>query len=937
MPRVFRCFCLGWLLIITPVPAQAHWEWLKWLMGGCPNGQQQPQQQHLLEEGEESDTEEFPDDDDDDDDVIIQPETALLVIPSQEDIYNAQAWLSTLSPPLQDLFRDEGIDAQLLQVLVSDRQSICQSINQLMRELAFFRTDAQLQHHHGLRALLDFGAVTGGAVNRFGGLSGLHHVLTEAGASETEAMAISWIVTVGAFGSSNLLSLTGTQNVEYEGIHNYREVVAAFFAWSAGLIDSAMSFYAFNELFDSLLAGAVTVPFMLGGLVPVLNYSLLSMMYSSHGEDPKKLRYLQKSIRVFARLLRTMRDGNVSMASGYAWRLEIYRILLGLQNPSRLLKLLDAFCIHGRYAYTKNTLRYLRQENLLENLDPEECVFDRLYAQCESQKNTTGAVVTQRVLMLVAIGPALAYVYGDSTSAAALLEKLLNTHLECGHLAETFGFWVFQGGMLVAMSGKMMAAAKNGVDNIKVLCRWLKSWCDPELAEQMKLSCCDYALVVFGVGLAGVYGTNSGATVAGNIMNNDCLGGQNLLALGIISGLSVIGGGGFNAGTGIKLKELKHSAKSFKNAIKSFGASAKQLFGDSQQGSHQDAEALSNLIKENILAPLPENQQKLREWLAGQGFTPMDIESIEEDLLPKDVRCFEPDESCSLEASLSHEEPKYGATSTSGNPFAEQVSTADAPEVQAESMEQEISNWLYENEFSANLAPLMTPGDEQYLRMLRWLRDYLNQISFKINHHHLNINRVISGEQALLQVLIGAYGLETTTEALRHRLIEQIMGLLDVREALSDREKRLRGMIGARGCERLRRLLRHLLDGNINDPQLLLQIFALLENQNLAFIQPHHETHDLTMNFIESEAPGVVHEQVDNMSTDIIIIDNGMGGWAWGHHIPDTGFPPPVTQSLTAGDNQENSTASNNEAIVTMPLNLGGFIGCSSQPTENEL
>ncbi|MGI9280427.1 MAG: hypothetical protein ACR2PX_12495 [Endozoicomonas sp.] len=846
MPRVCRCFLLTVLLLVgAPTVSAGILEWCRdhnplcW-WNNYLSLDEQLDGEAYQPQGNENSPEQL----------AIHMNDALLLFDS-------------LEPELRQVFIDSGITRELMQTVLGENGEAAARLSQVLRELGNIQTREQLNHHRVIANIIRVMCLCGGAVNRIAAYTGLAALFSTWGAPAALAATMAGLITGGAMLSSNFLSVEGANKIRFEGIHSIREMCCAVVSGIATSIDCGMAYKGMVALTGSVGAGLCTIPFMIAGLYPLLLNKLIDLSFSLYGENPEDEILLKDTVQLLADVMHTMEKNNCTMDSSLHDRMDAYFECMGTCRKTTYKDLLlDGFSIHGKASKRKNTLKKLHDSGYLQPTEVNErwTIPEQVFHRTQASRRSNTATAATGGLLILSIGPALVYVFGDTTSLTQLVEEELNLAAFCGTTGEQAAYWIYQGGALAAMSGKSAAAARNGARNLERLMLWLYSFYTKEGEKTPKS---DIAANLIGFIASLFYGANNFGTMAGNIMGNTCLG-DGTVAFYMVPAASAVGGIGFNGGCGKQLK--KGVIETVRDVIRIFTGKA-----SCQCGLDEQVAALYQLDKTGILdLSSKDSLEELEAFLVQEGFTVSPATGQDETAIDVDA----------LFGMLHPEVDEF----TELLPDTQPVNPATAQEESDSSSPVQISqeDWLFSSGLPAHLGGLFSPVDFEEARKRRvdwqWLKNYLLLLADILERRRLQVHTVSRGVQSFFQVYLESLGENDQfhqAHTLRNNLVDFLYHLIDPNSQKTDWEKRF---IKRFGRWRLLQIARDLVQGDVNLP--LMQLMVLMEQRTILVMV--HQNGKPVLYQISADNPEHLEEVPETMMNgNTTLVVNGVGQWAW--------------------------------------------------------
>ncbi|MGI9274154.1 MAG: OTU domain-containing protein [Endozoicomonas sp.] len=812
-----------------------------------------------------------------------------------------ELYLLSLPPELQGLFVREGITAELLAHVCTDKD-LCKKLNLLLKEMACFVTDDQQKHHQLLRFVISFMSLIGGAINRIAAYPGLLVLFTMMGVPSPFAEAMAGIITGCALMSSNMLAVTGANSIRCEGYQDYQDVLVTILAGTATGVDCGMAYKGLTAISDSPALGGVGVVFMAVGLLPLLSNKVENLPDTIRGRDPAAEQLLERTVHMLGQLLRSMKADGVGVGRDQLQaRMVIYQSLFGVSGSKSCWRwLLKQCCLYSPEDRMKNTARLLCESGVLNEDLGEGCSLPEfLFQRALDHRKSTAGTLANAGLLIICAGPAMVYVLADSSSLVALIERELSGLSECKDAGDTVSYVVLQGEALTLMASKGMASAQNGANNIRRIISWLRGCCTGQGTTATKS---DYALNTLGGVMALFYGANNIGTMAGNILASPCLN-EDGVALAILPAMAGLGGYGFNAGSGPELRKIPVTFYEFIQWARSCKCSA------CPPANKETMEFIQQLQAGTIDLPDMNDPASLASWIQAQGAGAVNTETVQNWLSVfegfEGFETFVGGESSSLTNSQSSID--YGSGSASS--------------VQEES----DAGWLQKQGFSNNLLHIVGRDDRGNIDKKE--KAYLQKLSELIRTRRFTVHPVARDGNCIFNVLIEMLSLQNqTVEQLQDRLKAKLIRLLNNRN-LSPEEKSFLLRIGR---QQLARLLRELQHGAQMD-FVLLQLASLELGQDITVIQ--NDLGDMAIQQINHSNPA----ELNNISVDQIngpvAVHNGIGHWVWmtpGQDVIDgasfhaaTGHVYINLEGNTNANNNQNNTCCNGTTeVLTMELNV---------------
>lgn len=917
MPRVYNCFLLVLVLVLLAPSAQAQdWRWYHYLNPWYLLG--------YTELNSEEDDEQYYDAQE-----YLETEENF-----QSFVETPEMLFDSLDLELQEHFIQAGITRELLANVLGSNGNARAKLSQLLRELVNAQPERKLEHHKFLRHLIRIVCFVGGSINRVAAYPGLKLLLLYAGAPDFVAEGVALIVTAVSMFSSNILSVEGANKLRLEGLHNFRELCSSLIAGAATAVDCGMAYRALYNLVykatedvtKAVVAGVTSVPFMFCGLYPILVNKLIDLSYSLYGENPEKEILLRDTVQLIADAMHEMKSQGCTMDSSLRDRMEAELKVMGRGQwgaKTLALKLLDASCIHGCYAKRLNTAKGLLKSGVLKVNDDPRSVPEQLYRQTKESRQSAPKTAAKAALLVMSIGPSLAYVFGDSTSLTKLLQKELSLHLSCGKPLETFNYWMYQGGATVLMAGKGLAAAKNGADNLQRFVTWVKSSCQCK-GRQCQCACTgehcskkDMGLNLVAFTAAIFYALNNAGTVVNNLYHlngtdaaghpvlegDTCLGAGTAAAI-ILPAASALGGFGFNAGCGPQLAKVWDTAKAAWHAVAH--PNIKEVFSSCSRKTDPYMEGLQSLIEAGVLVtPDYKQRQHVVDWITQEGFEVTD-ELVNQVTLWLELKALKDFLTANSQELDDEEDEIIGWLTANGftdNPelvaavkvwvtqqTARQVKSrrdergvSEGTPLLNEPVQPRYNNWaesyLSTHQLNMRLMQLISVEDEDVIRGRPSLLQYLRQLSFLLDSNtELRIQPAYGGQLSLYMAMLRAFrGIDNpeTAMKLRAKLWGFLLHLLDKDSAKSGKQKRFIRKIGH---DNLARLVFDLAQGDTHHP-MLLQVMALMENTSIAFIT--HTKGKLTIYYVDRDEPEVLSNPDNFLLATVFLVHNGVGHWSW--------------------------------------------------------
>ncbi|KEQ18442.1 hypothetical protein GZ78_13205 [Endozoicomonas numazuensis] len=770
----------------------------------------------------------------------------------------------SLEPELRQMFMDSGITPELMQTVLGENGEAAARLSQVLKELGNIQPREQLNHHRVIANIIRVMCLFGGAVNRIAAYTGLAALFSAWGAPVTLATAMAGLITGGAMLSSNFLSVEGANKIRFEGIHSIGELCCAVVSGMATAIDCGMAYRGMEALTGSVAAGLCTIPFMVAGLYPLLLNKLIDLSFSIYGKSAEDEILLRDTVQMLADVMHTMERNNCSMDSNVHDRMNAYFECLGMcRKPTYKDLLLDGLSIHGKVSKRKNTLKKLHDDGYLQPGEVNErwTIPERVFHRAEASRRSSRATVATRGLLILSVGPALVYVFGDTSSLTQLVEDELSLQAFCGNTGEQAAYWIYQGGALAAMSGKSAAAARNGARNLERLMLWLYSFYTRE-GEQTPKG--DIAANLVGFIASLFYGANNFGTMAGNIMGNTCLG-EGTVAFYMVPSASAVGGIGFNGGCGKQLK--KGVIETVRDVIQIFTGKAR-----CQSNFDEQVAALYQLDKTGIVdLSSKDSLDELKTFLEEEGFvvspaagqteTAIDVDALFEMLH------LEMDESTELLPDNNQPMNPATAQEESDNSLPVQMSQED---------------WLLSVGLPAHLGGLFSTVDYDEARKRRvewqWLKKYLLLLADILERRRSKVHTVPRGVQSFFQAYLESQGENDQFHqalVLRNNLVDFLYHLIDPSSQKSDWEQRF---IRRFGRWRLLQIARDLVHGDVDLP--LMQLLVVMERKTILVLV--HRNGKPVLYRIAEDNPEQLEEVPETfMDGNTTLVVNGMGQWAW--------------------------------------------------------
>ncbi|WP_062268257.1 hypothetical protein [Endozoicomonas arenosclerae] len=847
MPRVCRCFWLtAFLLVVSPVVSAGILDWCRDHNPLCWwNRYLQIDEQLGGEIYQPQGNENSPEQ------LAIHMNDSLLLFDS-------------LEPELRQMFLDSGITPELMQQVLGSNGEAAARLSQILRELGNIQTREQLNHHRVIANIIRVMCLFGGAVNRIAAYTGLAALFSAWGAPTALAAAMAGLITGGAMLSSNFLSVEGANKIRFEGIHSIRELCCAVVSGVATAIDCGMAYKGMEALTGSVAAGLCTIPFMIAGLYPLLLNKLIDLSFSLYGENPEDEILLKDTVQLLADVMHTMEKNNCTMDSSLHDRMDAYFECMGTcRKTSYKDLLLDGLSIHGKTSRRKNTLKKLHDSGYLQPGDVDErwTIPERVLHRAEASRRSGVATVATGGLLILSIGPALVYVFGDTTSLTQLVEDELNLQAFCGTTGEQAAYWIYQGGALAAMSGKSAAAARNGARNLERLMLWLYSFYTKEGEKTPKS---DIAVNLIGFIASLFYGANNYGTMAGNIMGNTCLG-EGTVAFYMVPAASAVGGIGFNGGCGKQLK--KGVIETVRDVIQIFTGKA-----SCQCGLDEQLAALYQLDKTGVVdLSSKDSLEELKTFLEEEGFVVSSATSQTESAIDVDA-LFE-----MLHPDVDEFTGLLPDNDQAVNPATVQVESDSSSPVQVSQ-----EGWLISFGLPAHLGGLFSPQDYEEARKRRvewqWLKNYLLLLADILERRRSKVHTVSRGVQSFFQAYLESQGERDQFHqafVLRNNLVDLLYHLIDPNSQKSDWEQRF---IRRFGRWRLLQIARDLVHGDVNLP--LMQLLVLMARKTILVLV--HRNGKPVLYRISEDNPEHLEEVPETlMDGNTTLVVNGIGQWTW--------------------------------------------------------
>ena len=674
----------------------------------------------------------------------------------------------------------------------------------------------------------------GGAINRIAAYGGLRALLLFAGAPDILASAVAGIITGGAMMSSNLLSLEGANRIRFEGLHSVRECCAAAVSAVATFIDCGMAVRGLYVLTNNLYVSCLSIPFMICGLYPLLLNKLIHLSYSIYGEDPYAELLDRDTVQLLSDIMKEMESAGCTLDSDDSSRAKVYLNVLGMGDQcAPVTQTLDKLCIYGPYSRRRNTVMDIQSSGLLQQPSNLWTLPEEIHNRALEQRKSRAGVAASTGLLVIALGPAVAYVMGDSMTLVQLAQHELSNPVACDGTIATIQYWLFQGGTLAAMSGKSLAAAKNGAKNIERLVRWLRGRCD-ENGEAT--SCLDYALNTLALTAATFYALNNAGTVAGAQMDDDCLG-EGTVAIYIMPISAAVGGYGFNAGCGPELKKLGETVKSIYTGAKNLVTGGECCNG---QTVSTLADAVINLRRLSGHTDSFENG-------VGQNNVE-DIHEETEPLLPGHTVIFDDDHRPSEPVSLQE--------------------------------------WLLAMNLPLNLQHIIEQDDEEEIKNnRRKLIAYLKEVAGLLSQLNASSRPTRRGAYSAVDAFLlfsGSQHLaaydhvshENAVKALYKKLSAYLLRLTDPQSVLTNREKRFVGRVTLRNLERL---IIELINERSDHPAVF-QLLAFMEGVSVPVVV--HQGGGFHALIIDPDGD-IETSAVEQLQASSFVLSNGVGNWTF--------------------------------------------------------
>ena len=871
MPQRYRCVLL--LLIFSTLPSTASaWDFwdichclnpLGWLSvtgtGPHANDGDEPYELLLHEQEDDSHLQETDLHEPTCPDESAQPVHGINNI-------DARLWFESLEPALGAKLLKRGITPERLEQVLLRNRNIVNDIDRLMLEILNYRNPRNLQHHSVLRFIIRMTCLMGGAINRIV----LPHGIP---------LGVAVFFSAGAFISSNIVSLSGANQLQFQGFHSLADGAVFTVAGTSVLIDDGMTFHNFQNFFKDTdveseflvdLLSFASLYFMTVGLGPILMYKIKVFAQKFTGQNPDLATLNGQMANLFADIILEMERGRLTIKSSLQARITAYDNLLGWgPDASTLIKFLDACCLYGPYSLRKNTITMACEYgfNNPALCNNRWCMLERIDHEEQQSRAARKQRICDTTLFMICLIPGLAYGFGDSNSASLLLQNLTGRELGCENGAESADSLATQLGLLALMLGKSLTATQCGVENLQRIARWGWGMC---LGTNEKLSKKQKAVNLLALCVGLVYGGNTFINLYGNILQQDCINQYDFLAWALPV-LTCTGGILFNIGCG-------HALVAFYYYIKDLLVNCRER--NPESCANRNLQALLHLIEAEVIEIIGEEGEDpdIKGVLAAQGF------EFDERTISRAAALIQAARSqVHIDMTPEMETPLLSP--------GDSVSTIG-------SNEEEVSQPLLVNqqEFLRNyqlnviLAGVVQPEDQNKIN--RRVTPYLNSIAEAMAHHGWAVLISVRGKSGIFEMLAKILSQQYKTggisaKELQNRVANLLLALLyDNPDSLPPEQKRFLAKIPR---WKLHQGLRDLLDEHTNAP-VFLQMVALAVNQNIVFVMM--ENGQPAVNLIEQGQPELIQplgNLIELHGDQLVLVNNAMGNWAViGHELHDT-------------------------------------------------
>ena len=800
----------------------------------------------------------------------IEEEATPLLQPGQ-----GAEWFNQLNKDIRQRALARGMTIAELDRVLGNNQAAIQSATRIMLELMNYRRAAELEHHGFLRHTIRLTCAIGGSVNRI--------VLPE-----NVALAAGIILSTGAFVSANLVSVSGANNIKFEGIQSISDLFLVLIAGGSVAIDDAMTFKHFMENFHSVAASTISLYFMTVGLGPILIHKIWQFCRKIWGLNPDLITLQDNMVDLFADLIVNMAARDYTVASPLQHHISVFDDLLGMgSGSSRFYRILDATGLYGLYARRRNTLLEAQRQGFNDRLLYDQRFYTplELILQKEIESRAPRSqVATNLTIFMACLIPGLAYGFGDSASASGLLQTESGEQLSCDSTIATMNYIMTQGGLLAVMTGKCLTAAQCGTENIQRFGRWgygLATGTGQPVART------DKALNTFAVFVALLYAGNVAINMYGDIQEDECLG-RGTAAEYALPTLVALGGFLFNVGCGPALKEVNKTLKAlFRQILRLCSCgSTNNLCAD------KNLQALLNLVQAGLVT-IPQGvdgQPDYAQFIHDQGFE-FNEEALQQALgsvqqLLEHVAINIPQNNYGFYGApyqgvhdaaheTAHEESQGDGALESGHIDDGTDTLGNHPF--------EHSDWLNHNNLNPILGMIVQHDDQAMLNAI--IRQYLVGFSDIMLHHGWQVlfsNRQPNSIYHLLRAMLTRLNRLPllTTDA----LINKIATLLaDLSSHSSGRSSpSFRRMLASIGHSNLVQVHTELSNGYISNTTFF-QLVAYELQQDIYIVVNHDGAPQLL--FIDHNQPESIQELPEqalfNLPGDtLVILNNGLDHWA---------------------------------------------------------
>ena len=748
----------------------------------------------------------------------------------------------SLEPELKQMFSQAGITSTLMNKVLGETPDAQARLSQMLSELGGIQNSGQLTHHKAIKNIFRIMSFFGGAINRVTAYAGLTALFSLWGAPVVLAEAMAGTITAGALMSSNFLAVEGINHIQFEGLHSIKDTCCALVAGAATAIDCGMAYKGMVSLTGSTLAGVCAVPFMAVGLFPLLLNKLIDLSFRVYGESAADETLSNNTVQLLAEVMQSMALKGCTMSSSLGDRLEIYFSTLGLNaEQSYLERFLTALSLHSKPSRHKNTLKTLQTQGFLSQSQQDHrwTLPERVYHQARDSRQTTAGTRANNALLLLSLGPSLFYVFGDTTSLTQLVQDELSIQASCGNPTEQLVYWLYQGGTLAAMSGKTAAAANNGAKNMERLYLWLRNINSKEGEPTTKS---DVVATLTGFVASLFYGANNYGTLAGNLMETNCLGSHSA-ALYILPTASAVGAIGFNGGCG---KQLKHGiTDTLRDIIQTWSS---QKCGEK--------------IPDNSVSALFQlHQNRL-----------IDLSSITS---REEMELFLHSE----HINAAYGDSLYTMLQDERNDDDPSISISDT----SDSTYQSITNlklWLLGQELPEECTLLFSDDDHGHLNSNdQTITTYLHHLSTEIIRQRLLITAIKNvGDLSFYATFIKAFPDDVRFQRMNAQQFKQHVTNLVI-HLLGDNQKNLKEQWILQIFERWRLLqIARDLKANIAST-MVIQLISAIEQKNYQFIM-NNQGYPVVYRTQYQDPLHLTSQTMDTLCSAPIFIDNGAGHWS---------------------------------------------------------